>query len=84
MSTPATARPATFEGSYRDGGGEVRPDSRFECKICWWVYDPALGDGQWQVPPGTPFTALPSHWCCPNCDGQADQFLLLTDDGAAG
>ena len=24
-----------------------------------------------------PFTALPSHWRCPQCDGAADQFMVL-------
>jgi rubredoxin len=57
--------------------GDLRPDARLECKICWWVYDPALGDAQWQIAPGTPFADLPAHWRCPNCDAPPDQFLLL-------
>jgi rubredoxin len=32
---------------------------RRECGICWTVYDPAAGDDLAQVPPGTPFEALP-------------------------
>ena len=51
-----------FEGSYLGDRARLRADARLECKICWWVYDPAAGDAQWQVPPGTPFDALPSHW----------------------
>ncbi|MDP3874357.1 MAG: rubredoxin [Methyloversatilis sp.] len=50
--------------------------------MCWWVYDPALGDPQWQIAPGTPFADLPSHWRCPNCDCEPDQFLLLPEEGA--
>ena len=47
MSDPATppGRQAT-----------IGPTTRLECKICWTVYDPALGDEVWQIPPGTPFT----------------------------
>ena len=55
------------------------PATRMECKVCWYVYDPAEGDVVWQIPPGTPFaaaaaaldaapTARPprtSSWCCP-------------------
>jgi rubredoxin len=52
---------------------------RLECKICWAVYDPALGDEVWQVPPGTPFAALPPHWSCPNCAAEQQNFLLLDD-----
>ncbi|MDR2215603.1 MAG: rubredoxin [Nevskiaceae bacterium] len=50
-----------------------------ECKICWWVYDPAVGDAQWQIAPGTPFADLPAHWRCPNCDCPPDQFMLVVD-----
>ena len=68
-----------FEGSYLGNREVLNAGSRLECKICWWVYDPALGDPQWQVQPGTPFADLPSHWRCPNCDCEPDQFLLLSD-----
>jgi rubredoxin len=55
--------------------------ARLECKICWQVYDPAEGDPVvWQIPPGTPFSALPPHWTCPNCAATKDQFLVLADD----
>lgn len=68
-----------FEGSYL-GHDERLPDTaRMECKICWWVYDPALGDDVWQIPPGTPFSALPEHWKCPVCDGAREQFMVVND-----
>ena len=28
-------------------------------------------------PPGTPFHALPEHWTCPQCEGRADQFMVI-------
>lgn len=46
-----------------------------ECGICWYRYDPAVGDDVWQVPPGTPFEALPPEWRCPSCDGPKEKFL---------
>jgi len=55
----------------------IPPDARLECRICWHVYDPAEGDPVAQIPPGTPFAELPSHWRCPNCDAAREQFLLL-------
>jgi len=61
--------------------GRIVPDSRLECGICWWVYDPAQGDPVWQVPPGTAFADLPEHWRCPECDGPKDKFMVL-DHGA--
>ncbi|MDZ7858318.1 rubredoxin [Sphaerotilus sp.] len=66
-----------FEGSYLGDAARLPADARLECKICWWVYDPAVGDEVWQVAPGTAFTALPAHWRCPQCDGDATQFMVL-------
>ena len=49
---------------------------RMECGICWQVYDPALGDAVWQIEPGTPFSKLPEHWTCPNCDAPKHKFMV--------
>ena len=67
----------SFEGSYLGEVAKLPAEARLECKICWWVYDPALGDEVWQIEAGVPFTALPAHWRCPQCDGAADQFMVL-------
>jgi rubredoxin len=69
-----------FEGTFLGDASRIADETRLECKICWYVYDPALGDSVWQVPPGTPFTQLPDHWRCPECDGDRHQFLVLDDD----
>lgn len=69
-----------FEGSYLGDTSRISDTAKMECKICWYVYDPAQGDAQWQIPVGTPFAQLPIHWRCPNCDGDADQFMVLNDD----
>jgi rubredoxin len=66
-----------FEGSYLGDRQRLPAAARLECKICWWVYDPALGDAVWQVAPGTAFADLPARWRCPQCDGDADQFMVL-------
>ncbi len=57
----------------------LRDSSRLECRICWYVYDPAQGDEVEQVQPGTPFSALPDHWRCPRCDAELATFLILED-----
>jgi rubredoxin len=69
-----------FEGSFLGDASRIDDDTRLECKICWYVYDPTVGDPVWQVPPGTPFTRLPEHWKCPECDGARDQFMVISDD----
>lgn len=62
-----------FEGSHLG----VKPDDKLECGICWWVYDPAVGDDVRAIPPGTPFSALPDDWCCPGCDAPRHKFMVL-------
>lgn len=62
------------------GRDDVPHDARLECKICWHVYDPAVGDPVWQIAPGTAFADLPEHWTCPNCAATKDGFMLLADD----
>lgn len=69
----------TFEGSYLGDDSRIPDDARMECKICWYVYDPAEGDEHWQIPPGTPFTHLPDYWRCPECDGAKDQFMVVQE-----
>ena len=68
-----------FEGSYMGDASRIEDSARMECKICWYQYDPAEGDRVWQIPPGTPFSALPDHWRCPSCDGDKNQFMVLED-----
>lgn len=66
-----------FEGSFLGEAGKISDAMRLECKICWHVYDPAQGCEAWQIAPGTPFTALPKHWRCPNCDADPSGFMAL-------
>lgn len=66
-----------FSGSYGGDDSRLQDDDVLECKICWYVYDPVAGDPYWQVPPGTPFAALPDHWTCPNCDGAKADFMVV-------
>lgn len=68
-----------FGGSFGGDAAKITSTTRLECKICWHVYDPAEGDDYWQIPPGTPFTALPEHWTCPVCDAAKDGFMALED-----
>jgi rubredoxin len=51
--------------------------TKYECRICWYVYDPAEGDAQEQVPSGTAFAELPPHWRCPQCDAERHAFLVM-------
>ena len=57
----------------------IGADTRLECRICWYVYDPALGDDVEQIRPDTPFATLPDWWHCPQCDAGKDKFLPIDD-----
>ena len=72
-----------FEGSFLGDAARLAPNAVLECKICWHVYDPAVGCDYWQVPAGTPFVALPEEWRCPKCDGARDQFMVIDPEGEA-
>ncbi len=68
-----------FGGSFGGDIQKIGDGTRLECKICWYVYDPAQGDDYWQVPPGTPFSKLPEHWTCPVCDAPREGFMVLEE-----
>jgi rubredoxin len=47
---------------------------RYVCSVCGYVYDPAEGDPESGINPGTSFDDLPDDWCCPVCGATKDQF----------
>jgi len=46
----------------------------YECTVCGYIYDPALGDPENGVPAGTPFAEIPEDWTCPVCGVGKDMF----------
>ena len=51
---------------------------RYQCIVCNYIYDPAAGDIEHGVPPGTPFENLPGEWVCPVCGATQDMFEQIT------
>jgi len=51
--------------------------ARYECSVCGYIYDPAQGDPENNVPAGTPFEKLPDDWICPVCGASKDQFSKI-------
>ncbi|HSO72698.1 MAG TPA: rubredoxin [Thermodesulfobacteriota bacterium] len=47
---------------------------KYVCSVCGFVYDPAKGDPENNVPAGTAFENLPANWVCPVCGAAKDQF----------
>ena len=48
--------------------------AKYTCKVCGYVYDPALGDPDSGIKPGTPFADLPDTWVCPVCGAGKAEF----------
>ena len=51
--------------------------SKWECRVCGYIYDPAKGDIDNGVNPGTAFENLPEDWVCPSCGANKDLFDKL-------
>ncbi len=47
---------------------------KYECTVCGYIYDPAVGDSDSSIPPGTSFDDVPDDWTCPICGVGKDQF----------
>ncbi len=47
---------------------------KYVCTICGYIYDPAKGDPDNGVAPGTPFASLPDSWVCPECGAEKSAF----------
>ena len=47
---------------------------KYVCDVCGYVYDPAVGDPDNGIEPGTAFEDLPDDWACPLCDVSKDMF----------
>lgn len=52
---------------------------RYVCDMCGYVYDPAAGDPDNGVKPGTAFDDLPTDWVCPECGAGQDDFSPIED-----
>ncbi|HZK66220.1 MAG TPA: rubredoxin [Chloroflexota bacterium] len=48
---------------------------RYVCELCGYVYDPAVGDPDSGMAPGTAFEDLPEDWSCPGCGGGKADFV---------
>jgi len=40
---------------------------KYICTVCEYIYDPALGDPDNDISPGTAFEDIPEDWVCPDC-----------------
>ena len=52
---------------------------KYVCTVCGWVYDPAEGDPEGGIAPGTAFEDIPDDWVCPLCGVGKDDFEVQED-----
>ena len=47
---------------------------KYICSACEWIYDPAVGDPDGGIAPGTAFEDIPDDWVCPDCGASKEDF----------
>jgi rubredoxin len=47
---------------------------KYMCESCGFIYDPADGDPDGGIPPGTAFEDIPETWFCPVCGARKQDF----------
>jgi rubredoxin len=50
------------------------PFQRWECVLCGFMYEEALGLPQDGIPPGTRWEEMPEDWTCPDCAAVKSDF----------
>ena len=53
---------------------------KYKCLLCGYIYDPAVGDPDNGVEPGTSFQDLPDDWVCPECGADKSEFEPVDDE----
>ena len=71
VATATTTAPKEEKPS--EGNVETRT-GRHVCSVCGYVYDPAEGNSDNGIEPGTPFSELPEDWDCPQCGAAKEEF----------
>ena len=73
-STPPSAP------TYHKDNKEKRSNGmdKYECSVCGYVYDPAEGDPENGIEPGTSFEDIPDDWVCPVCGAGKDEFEKIS------
>ena len=47
---------------------------KYKCVLCGFIYDPAVGDPDGGIEPGTAFEDIPDDWVCPLCGADKSNF----------
>lgn len=50
---------------------------KWECKICHYIYDPQIGEEEFEIKPNTLFEDIDIDFTCPICCSPKEFFVLL-------
>ncbi|WP_068713081.1 anaerobic nitric oxide reductase flavorubredoxin [Vibrio tritonius] len=68
--------PVSIQTTSVSGSSEKTIDTQsMICTVCNWVYDPAIGEPNQDVMPGTAWDDVPDDFLCPDCNLGKDVFI---------
>ncbi|HPS20344.1 MAG TPA: rubredoxin [Candidatus Omnitrophota bacterium] len=53
------------------------PGAKYRCTVCNYIYNPAVGDPDGGIQPGTLFEDIPDTWVCPTCGVDKTNFVKV-------
>ena len=53
------------------------PMKKFQCVVCGYIYDEALGAPEDGIPAGTKWDDVPDTWLCPDCGVGKSDFEMV-------
>ena len=77
--TPKTAATYVKEKPVAELKEGIKNMKKYECLMCGYIYDPAVGDPDNGAEAGTAFENLPDDWVCPECGASKDEFEPVED-----
>ncbi len=82
-ATPGRKHPRPRHAHRQAAAGEALPATlppvKYMCESCGFIYDPAEGDPDGGIPPGTQFEDIPETWFCPVCGARKRDFTPYED-----
>jgi rubredoxin len=50
---------------------------KYQCIVCGYIYDEALGAPEDGIAPGTVWADVPENWACPECGVAKSDFEMI-------
>ncbi len=74
-TAPKTAPTYLKEGNEEmEQSDKKSAGGKYRCTVCGYIYDPAVGDPDSGIMPGTSFGEIPGDWVCPICGASKPEF----------